>query len=79
MTNLFKCKKSGTQCCAPKTRIQELQMYARNDTIPAYATHQPYPANPAYNPTYNNPNFNNPYIPTSPVPPGHNYRKLFKH
>lgn len=25
MTDLFKCKKSGTQCCAPKTKIQEKQ------------------------------------------------------
>lgn len=34
MTDLFKCAKSGTKCCAPKTRIQELQTLARNDTIP---------------------------------------------
>ncbi|XP_055609384.1 protein masquerade [Uranotaenia lowii] len=26
MTDIFKCKKSGTQCCAPKTRIQEAQI-----------------------------------------------------
>lgn len=25
MTDLFKCKKSGTQCCAPKTKILEKQ------------------------------------------------------
>lgn len=25
LTDLFKCKKSGTQCCAPKTKIQEIQ------------------------------------------------------
>lgn len=37
MTDLFKCKKSGTQCCAPKSRIQEVQLAAGkikpNDTI----------------------------------------------
>lgn len=33
MTELFKCKKSGQLCCAPKSRIQELQgQISRNDT-----------------------------------------------
>ncbi|XP_048478163.1 protein masquerade [Plutella xylostella] len=35
MTDVFKCKKAGTQCCAPKSRIQEalgVRPDARNDT-----------------------------------------------
>ncbi|XP_049536358.1 protein masquerade [Anopheles darlingi] len=32
MTDLFKCKKSGTQCCAPKSKIQEVQMAAASKT-----------------------------------------------
>ncbi|XP_058058877.1 protein masquerade [Anopheles bellator] len=40
MTDLFKCKKSGTQCCAPKSKIQEVQMAASktkyNDTNGGY-------------------------------------------
>lgn len=34
MTELFKCKKSGTQCCAPKSLIREGSDSAgsRNDT-----------------------------------------------
>ncbi|XP_028179310.1 protein masquerade, partial [Ostrinia furnacalis] len=46
MTDVFKCKKSGTQCCAPKLKIQEaLGGRDRNDsfplatTTPAYAPH----------------------------------------
>ncbi|KAL0269771.1 UNVERIFIED_CONTAM: hypothetical protein PYX00_007394 [Menopon gallinae] len=40
MTDLFKCRKSGTQCCAPKSLIKEhlekkngIDSNARNDTI----------------------------------------------
>ncbi|XP_052865731.1 protein masquerade [Anopheles cruzii] len=40
MTDLFKCKKSGTQCCAPKSKILEVQMAASktkyNDTNGGY-------------------------------------------
>ncbi|XP_052889416.1 protein masquerade [Anopheles moucheti] len=32
MTDLFKCKKSGTQCCAPKSKIQEVQQAAASKT-----------------------------------------------
>lgn len=40
MTDLFKCKKSGHTCCAPKSRIQEIQgLLARNDTHLPYAPH----------------------------------------
>lgn len=31
MTDLYKCKKPSTQCCAPKSKIQELTL-RRNDT-----------------------------------------------
>ncbi|CAG9793194.1 unnamed protein product [Diatraea saccharalis] len=42
MTDVFKCKKSGTQCCAPKSRVQEaLGSRDRNDTFPL-------PTTPAY-------------------------------
>lgn len=44
MTELFKCRKSGTQCCAPKSVIREFQEQkqgggsaaqtsSRNDTV----------------------------------------------
>uniref|UniRef100_A0A182Q6P9 Peptidase S1 domain-containing protein n=1 Tax=Anopheles farauti TaxID=69004 RepID=A0A182Q6P9_9DIPT len=33
MTDLFKCKKSGTQCCAPKSKIQEVQQAAAASKI----------------------------------------------
>ncbi|XP_058821596.1 protein masquerade [Topomyia yanbarensis] len=54
MTDLFKCKKSGTQCCAPKSRIQEVQMAVGkikpNDTgiypPPPQNIAQPYPVQP---------------------------------
>lgn len=56
MTDLFKCKKSGTQCCAPKSKIQEVQMAAGkikpNDTTnyppppPPQNVAQPYPPPP---------------------------------
>lgn len=44
MTDLFKCKKSGQMCCAPKSKIQEKQGYIfRNDTFT-------YPYNQQYQP-----------------------------
>ena len=43
MTELFRCRKSGTQCCAPKSMIRELQeqkngiaAQSRNETVPAH-------------------------------------------
>ncbi|XP_053615319.1 protein masquerade [Plodia interpunctella] len=43
MTDVFKCKKTGTQCCAPKSKIQEaLGIKDRNDSYPlatSAATH----------------------------------------
>lgn len=69
MTELFKCKKSGTQCCAPKTKIQEqLDRHNRNHT---------YPYNPnlgPVNPNYPHPNqyYNNNY-PPPPPPQSQNY------
>lgn len=43
MTDLFKCAKSGTKCCAPKTRIQEVQALSRNDTYYQYNNQMPHP------------------------------------
>lgn len=42
MTDIFKCKKSGTTCCAPKSRIHEMQgmMMHRNDTFPVFVNPQ---------------------------------------
>lgn len=37
MSDLFKCKKPGTQCCAPKSKVQEYQL-KRNDTSINYQT-----------------------------------------
>lgn len=66
MTDLFKCRKSGTQCCAPKSVIREhLEKKngidnARNDTVfPSFGMQAPYKTTPA--PTYN--------IIHSPTPP----------
>ncbi|XP_069675785.1 protein masquerade-like [Periplaneta americana] len=44
MTDLFRCRKSGTQCCAPKSVIREQleqkqggsSQLSRNDTVPAH-------------------------------------------
>lgn len=59
MTDLFKCKKSGQTCCAPKSRIQEVQgMMARNDTMPTPP--QPPPGYQQY------PNHPNQYQPLPP-------------
>jgi Clip-domain serine protease homolog masquerade/Trypsin len=66
MTDLFKCKKSGTQCCAPKTKIQEqLDKHNRNNT---------YPYNPNLGPI--NPNYPHPqqyYNTNYPPPPQNSY------
>lgn len=48
LTNLFKCKKQGHQCCAPKSLIREFNggnssepiLSNRNDTM--YVTSRPY-------------------------------------
>uniref|UniRef100_A0A1I8MPY4 Peptidase S1 domain-containing protein n=1 Tax=Musca domestica TaxID=7370 RepID=A0A1I8MPY4_MUSDO len=45
MTDLFKCKRSGQTCCAPKSKILEKQQFqTRNDT--AYGHYQPLPPPP---------------------------------
>ncbi|XP_059611234.1 protein masquerade [Phlebotomus argentipes] len=63
LTDLFKCKKSGTQCCAPKSRIQEVQnALARNETAAMYNNGQ----QPAYPPPYG---AATPMPPNYPVPP----------
>lgn len=43
MTDLFKCAKSGTKCCAPKTRIQEVHTLSRNDTVYPFNNQIPHP------------------------------------
>lgn len=46
MTDLFKCKRSGQTCCAPKSKIMEKQQFqTRNDTSSAYV-HYPLPPPP---------------------------------
>lgn len=32
MTELFKCRKSGTKCCAPKSMIREVSQKDDNET-----------------------------------------------
>lgn len=69
MTDLFKCKKSGTQCCAPKTKIQEqLDKHNRNHTY----QYNPNlgPVNPNY-PHQQQQYYNN-YPPPPPPPPANN-------
>lgn len=59
MTDLFKCKKSGLTCCAPKSRILEIQgIMMRNDTYPNYNPHQI----PPYQPNVNYPPYQAPQI-----------------
>ncbi|XP_055373211.1 protein masquerade [Condylostylus longicornis] len=62
MTDLFKCKKSGQTCCAPKTKIQEKQgLLVRNDSF-QYPMPPPYQAmSPPVRPSINT----GQYLPTS--------------
>ena len=53
MTDMFKCKKSGTTCCAPKTKIQEVQAIQSNNRNQTYQ----------YNPNQGPMNPNNNYPP----------------
>lgn len=86
MTDMFKCKKSGTQCCAPKTKIQEqLDRHNRNHTYPYNPNLGPinpnYPHPQQYYNNYPPPAANYPPPPNSypapannyPVPPSSNY------
>ncbi|XP_063366342.1 protein masquerade [Cydia amplana] len=60
MTEVFKCKKAGTQCCAPKSKVLEATGVQRNDTYPLATpqyepyttTPQPTPMTVPYEPTY---------------------------
>lgn len=53
MTNLFKCKKDGTECCAPKSKILEYQgLVNRNDTFPVFVNAQPQQHMQQYLPNY---------------------------
>ncbi|XP_072933101.1 protein masquerade [Epargyreus clarus] len=64
MTDVFKCKKAGTQCCAPKSKVLEA-VAPRNDSFPlatpAYTAYTPHAAHtalalttpaPPYEPNY---------------------------
>ncbi|XP_073959751.1 trypsin-like serine protease domain-containing protein masquerade [Choristoneura fumiferana] len=64
MTDVFKCKKAGTQCCAPKSKVLEVSgVRERNDTYPLatapprehytqYTTTHAPPMTVPYEPTY---------------------------
>lgn len=57
MTDLFKCKKEGTECCAPKSKILEYQgMIQRNDSYPVFVNSQTQQHLPQYLPNYPPPN-----------------------
>lgn len=65
MTDLFKCAKSGTTCCAPKSRIHEVQgLMMRNDTYPGFVNPQNQQQPPQYLAHNNYPPQNN-----YPAPP----------
>ncbi|XP_065360869.1 protein masquerade [Calliphora vicina] len=78
MTDLFKCKRSGQTCCAPKSKILEKQQFqTRNDT--SYAHYPPpppppqlgvqqYPPQSAYPPPPHQA-----YMPTQPPQLHHHY------
>lgn len=69
MTDVFKCRKSGTTCCAPKSRIHEVQMMHRNDTYPQFVGPQQQQQIPQYLP--NNYQLQN----YQPIPPN-NYAPI---
>lgn len=84
MTDLFKCKRSGQTCCAPKSKIPEKQFQTRNDTTYSIAHYpmapppmltqvgiQQYPpqAYPPQLPPYMPPQSTH-YPPPPPPPPG---------
>lgn len=53
MTDLFKCKKEGTECCAPKSKILEYQgLIHRNDSYPVFVNSQTQQHLPQYLPNY---------------------------
>ncbi|XP_063622372.1 protein masquerade [Cydia splendana] len=54
MTDVFKCKKAGTQCCAPKSKVLEVTGVQRNDTYPlATPQYEPYTTTPHPTPMSN--------------------------
>lgn len=77
MTNLFKCKKSGQMCCAPKSRILEKQGLNRNDTYYPPAPPPPPPSHhyhqhnipPSHGPHINNPQYSTNVLPQQIPPP----------
>lgn len=74
MTDLFKCKKSGTQCCAPKTKIQEHMDRLHRQNYTYQYNPNVGPINPNYPPPSQYYNTNN-YPPQQPqhYPPPHVY------
>lgn len=41
MTEIFKCRKAGTKCCAPKTLIREALGHKDNEPHPENTVHDP--------------------------------------
>lgn len=80
MTDLFKCKKEGTECCAPKSKILEYQgLIQRNDSYPVFVNSQTQQHLPQYLPNYPPPNAYQPipqnmYAP-APVPQPNPYQQ----
>ncbi|XP_063709351.1 protein masquerade [Culicoides brevitarsis] len=73
MTDIFKCKKSGTQCCAPKSKIQEhLQRFNATAPIPGpyQPQYQPGPYQPV--PTYDH------YATPGPIAPVHHSTFMYE-
>lgn len=77
MTDLFKCKKGGQTCCAPKSRIHEVQsMMIRNESAPLFVNPQQTQHQvPQYMPNnyVNNQNYMHNY-PNNYYPPNNNYQ-----
>ncbi|XP_030380376.1 protein masquerade [Scaptodrosophila lebanonensis] len=85
MTDLFRCKRSGQICCAPKSKILEKQQFqTRNDTAyfnypppPPMGPPQPYPQPPQQQPPPP-PYSPSAYMPSQPQavpPPPHIYQQ----
>lgn len=90
ITDLFKCKKSGTQCCAPKSRIQEQldrhnrynHTYPYNPNLGPLNPNYPHPNAPGYYTNYPPPpppNYHAGYQPQPPPPNANNYPQQAPH
>lgn len=76
MTDVFKCKKSGTTCCAPKSRIHEVQMMHRNDTYPQFVGPQQHQQIPQYLPNNYQPQNYQPLSPNNYAPIPNPYQQI---